>query len=420
MFRIDTSINPSKKSIYFWNSFGSICNAASSIIFLIVVTRILGSTEGGIFSIGFAIAQLMWSVANFEIITYQVTDVNDDVDFGVYHAAKLILLGISIFCGAGMALYRGYSLYKFSVVVLLCVMRCLDAYSAIYFALFQKKERLDIAGKSTSYRTILTVVIFTLCLITFKDLLITIIISIIFTVLWILFFDLKFVKKFQIINFSFNFLKIKKLLIECFPLFLGSFILISIGNQPKYAIDSLYPETIQNYFAILIMPAAIINLLSLFMFRPMITSLSLMWNNNEYQKFSLYIIKLISYIAIITLGCVGGAFLIGIPILSIVFNVSLTSYKLPLCIILLGGGISAVISLLYNVMAIMRKQRVMLLAYIISFMTAIIISKPLVKNFEIKGASFAYLISMFVMMMMFLLIFAKIYYSTKKSMKGNS
>lgn len=409
MLRLYTPDLPTKKSIYFWNSFGSVCNAASSFLFLIVVTRILGPVEGGIFSIAFAIAQLMWAVANFEIITFQVTDIDDKFSFNQYHSTKIILFLFSILLGIALSILRGYNSYKITIVILLCIFKGLDAYSAVFFGLFQKKERLDIAGKSTSYRILISIAIFIFCIVFFKNMLIASSAIIVFTVLWILFCDVAIAKKFTLVGFDFNFFKIKQLIIDCFPLFIASYILISIGNQPRYAIDTYYTAVIQNYFGILIMPVAIVNLLSFFILRPLITKLSLFWNNKEYKKLSQIILKVIFYICCITFVCIIGGYFLGPPILSIVFNVDLNAYRMPLCILLLGGGISAIISLLYNFIAIMRKQKMLLLGYIICYIVSILISKPLVKKYEIIGGSVTYLISMIILLFSFILIFMLIF-----------
>ncbi len=42
---------------YFWNTLGSLMNAASTVLMLMAVTRTMGAAAGGIFSLAYAIAR---------------------------------------------------------------------------------------------------------------------------------------------------------------------------------------------------------------------------------------------------------------------------------------------------------------------------------------------------------------------------
>ncbi len=53
---IDTSAEQLKKN-YFWNTLGSLMNAASTVLMLMVVTRTMGAAAGGVFSLAYAVAQ---------------------------------------------------------------------------------------------------------------------------------------------------------------------------------------------------------------------------------------------------------------------------------------------------------------------------------------------------------------------------
>ena len=46
------------RSSYIWNMVGSMLNAFQSVIFLMIITRVVGLTEAGIFTIAYADANL--------------------------------------------------------------------------------------------------------------------------------------------------------------------------------------------------------------------------------------------------------------------------------------------------------------------------------------------------------------------------
>ena len=59
-----------------------------------------------------------------------------------------------------------------------------------------------------------------------------------------------------------------------FRSFLASFIAMYLVNVPRYAIDYFLDSAAQGYFAIIYMPAVAINLLSLLVFRPLLTRMA--------------------------------------------------------------------------------------------------------------------------------------------------
>ena len=68
---------------------GSLTNAAASVILLMAVTRSCGAAVGGVFSIAFAIAQLMLTIGGYEMRPYQSTDVTEQFSFRHYFTSRL-------------------------------------------------------------------------------------------------------------------------------------------------------------------------------------------------------------------------------------------------------------------------------------------------------------------------------------------
>ncbi|HIZ64448.1 MAG TPA: hypothetical protein H9809_00850, partial [Candidatus Blautia pullicola] len=57
MQRVNERNSVNVKKIYFWNIAGSVANALTSMILLMIVTRTSDSIHADMFSIGFALAQ---------------------------------------------------------------------------------------------------------------------------------------------------------------------------------------------------------------------------------------------------------------------------------------------------------------------------------------------------------------------------
>ncbi len=389
------SHKPSRREIYIWNAAGSAATSFSTLVLLLGVTRILGAVEAGIFSIGFALAQQVWSVVNCEMVTFQATDRKGKYSFGQYNGARILLFVASMIAIVGLTWIRHYDTYKSTVVILLCIYKCLDALSASFFALFQKNERLDIAGKSMTYKTCLSVVGFILCCCACNQMIIPLIVMNALYIMGILLFDLRYAGYYERLTVKID-KRIFGLLLECFPLFIGSFMTVYICNQPKYVLDAVSTPEMQTIFNIIVMPAFVINLLSMFVFRPFLTKMALEWEQRKMSAFISINARLYGFILLCTVGCTLAGWFLGIPVLSIIYGVDLSAYRMELCVILIGGGMNAVAVLSYNVLSAIRHQQYILGAYVLAFIISLVISRPLIVKIAMLGASISYAVPFFV------------------------
>ena len=151
---------PSVKTIYVWNIAGNIANALLSVVTLMIVTRFLDSAEADVFSIGWAISQLMATIGTYQIRMYQATDIVGKFKFRQYLIYRFITIGIMLLSSGVYVYVRGYSGEKLLVVLLMCVFRAIDSFADVYEGWFQQKERYDLAGKALAYRVGISIVTF--------------------------------------------------------------------------------------------------------------------------------------------------------------------------------------------------------------------------------------------------------------------
>lgn len=421
------------KKIYIWNIVGSVISALLSMVLLMLVNRILGVEDGDTFSIAFSIIQLMLTLGTFQVRVFQSTDVINKYTFSDYFLLRMITCTLMVFATAIYAITRGYGDWKFIILMLLCFYRGIDAVSDVFQGLFQQKERLDIAGKATVIKAIGPVVVFAIMLIITKDLLISCIgITIAMAILFYM-YDYKMYKEFCLLDrntkIMFNkesLYKARKIAIRCLPLFLNAYLMMSIYNAPKLAIDTgietgMLPTGTQTYYAIIFMAASVLNLI-ISAFRPLITSMAIAFGKQEFKR----IYKILGIICIIITGgeivILVASYLLGIPILSIIYGTgdALLPYKIPLLIVVIGGGVNSLATILDNVIVIFRKQHLLIISYLITFIVTHFISSGLVEEYGINGAAIAFLISMLVLLFLVVLIFMYSIKSCKKDISNNS
>ena len=216
---------------------------------------------------------------------------------------------------------------------------------------------------------------------------------------------------------NFNISNVISLLKKCFPLFVSSFLILYIGNASKYAIDALYDEQIQAYYGFISMPIFVVGLINNFIYQPVLTQLSRIWDEKKYAIYLKKIMWQIAIICIIIGLIVGVAYVMGIPVLGILYGVDLTTYKWDLIILIIGGGFLAISGFLTVILTIMRMQKSILFSYSIVSLIAILGATDIVQRYIIRGATLLYLSLMLLLsVILLLIIIAILFYKNKKDM----
>lgn len=390
------------KKDYVWNTLGSMMSALASVLLLIGVTQVLGSYDGGVFAIAFAIAQQFQTVGQYETRVYQATDIQKEHPFGIYFATKIVTCSAMIICIVVYALLaNGFSSIALVFILVGC-MRFFDAFEDVFHGLFQLEGRLDIAGKAFFFRTLVTTVSFFIGIALSRNLIIGCATSVIASAIAMILVNIPELKSRTKIKPIFQFSSIKTLLLACFPLFLGSFLFAYLTNAPKYGIEFFMNPEAQAYFAILFMPAMVINLISGFIFKPLLTSMAKIWHSPQKKSLFKYVFYGFAASGGITLVVIAIALPIGTPILSFIYGIDVKSYTLELIILLISGGFNAASIIAYYALVVIRRQKQVTVTYGIASVLISIFVFVLVPRLGLLGASLAYLGGMICLTMIFL------------------
>lgn len=398
-------LNSSITQNYIWNLFGSVFSALISIFLLLIVTRILSSKDSDIFSITYSLSQQLITIGLFQVRNFQATDIEEKYSFKGYLKTRIISIIMMFLVTLGFILLNHYDVYKASILLFIILSRSCDAFSDVYQGYFQQHERSDLSGKILFYRSLATIFVFSITVLFTKSLLVSSFSMFLVNLFLTYILDYRYLKKYKFSEHSLyrageNWKDICELIRKCFPLFINGFLIIYIFNEPKLVIDSLLMKGqlyngIQRDFNILFMPSFVLNLMFLVL-RPMITQLSAYWYNNEHSKFfshvkKVYLLMFVTGLIVLLFG-----YLIGTPVLGLVYGIDLMKYRLELVILLIGGILNIFATLIDNIVTIFRKQHYLVLIYITTFIVAKLITGHLVSSYAILGASISFLISMLV------------------------
>ena len=110
--------------------------------------------------VSFSVAQLMVTIGYFELRSYQVTDINNKYSNEQYYSFKILSCLTMLVVSVIYVFSKGYSFDRIILILLLCVLKMLDAYEEYYVTLYQKENQLDIGAKYSSIRLFATILAF--------------------------------------------------------------------------------------------------------------------------------------------------------------------------------------------------------------------------------------------------------------------
>lgn len=383
----------SDKKNFLWNMIGSSVYSFITVFLSILVIRIMGEKMGGVFSIAITISQMLLYIAYFELRTYQVTDVECKFTFAQYHGAKIVTCIAMMLASVGYVAWKGYDAEKVCIVLLMCVYRMIDGYADLYEGEFQFNDRLHLAGKSMAFRSLISSGCLLAVLGVTRNVVLSLCIAIVVALaaLWV--FDLFIERGFGRIAPSFDIKVIGRILAQCFPLFVGAFLWVYILSASRIAVDAKMADEYQAYYQTLFMPVSIINLFATFFFRPALTTLASLYSRREGRAFIGRVLRLLAMIAGFTVVCVAGAYLLGIPVLSLMSGCDLEEYRGTLVLLMAAGGMNSASFFLYYVLTTMRKSASVLIGYVSAAVLSVAISGWLVGRQGIFGAALSFFIT---------------------------
>ncbi len=379
-----------------WNTASGLINAGQSALILVFISYYLSQSDAGLFTIAYALGNLFSTMGKYGVRNYQVTDVNENCSFRDYRSARLLT---ALAATAALLLYLlarshdgSYSQEKIAVILTVCLWKMIDTIEDVYYGMYQQRGRLDIGAACYTIRLLLSTLLFCLLVVRGASLLsASLAVLGLSTALAVLLIVLS-ARRFRPFPGKTDARSVREILKLCFPLFVGTSLSIYVGNSPKYLIDWLMDEQAQAIFGYVMMPAFVILVLNQFIYQPIIRDLGEMWQNGERRRFRTRVLRQYLIVAAITAVVIAGGVWIGIPLLSLLYNLDLSPYRAEFAVILLGGGMYALVSFIMVPITAMRLQRCISWGFLAASVLSVLIGRPLILAHGIMGAAILYLV----------------------------
>lgn len=397
-----------RHSAIFWNALGGAAFAGQSAVILIFVSNRLGMEAAGIVTIAYAVANLFYAVAQYGVRNFQVTDVEGKYAFKDYLAARVITVLTAI---AMLALYlwyicciKGDSVEKAMITFEVTIWKQVDALEDVFVGQYQQVGRLDIGAKIMASRLIISTGLVCLLIFLSVDIKVSFAVGIVLSAvmdvagIWHSFYIVQEEK--QLVSAK----KIVGILMECFPLCVGTTFASYTGNAPKYLIDSYMDEQMQAVFGYIMLPVFAVMLLNNFIYQPVVKGMGDLWEQKRLSEFWKKVVRQCEIIVLLTVVVTFVGIWIGIPALSALYYVNLKPYEKEFIVLLLGGGFYAMAVYLNVPLTAMRKQRIIAGGYLAVSLLSIMFGRFFILYGKMMGAAAIYLTSSAILSAGYLLV----------------
>lgn len=376
-----------------WHTIGLTLNSFNSLFFLIIVNRINGVNIGGIFSFAFSLSCLLYMIAIYSGRTYQVSDVNKELNDYDYLLHKVITCLLMMAVAIIFISIKNYTVEKNIIIIILCLYKCLEAFSETFYGYLQKNGKLYVVGKSLFFKSLIGILIFFVVDVVTRNIILSSFSLVVINILFAIFYDVRKSKKY-ISNKNIDTNNILKLFKKGFSVFSFSFLSSYVANAPKYIIDMLLSDSFQNIFGIIIMPGTVMSLCGQYIMAPLLTDVVDCYNRKMYIKLKNIVFKMIKILICLGIFVELVAYILGIPVLNLIYGINLNNYRIDLILIIFGAIFYAISGIFSTVLITMRKNNMQLVIYILSSLVITLSSYLLVINFGIHGATYAYVVTM--------------------------
>ena len=396
-----------QKKDYIWNSIGSFLQSAISPILLIVITRLNGVGDSGLFSFAMSLSVVFWAISLWGGRTYQVSDVKKEFSSGDYIVVRFISSLIVAVFSISFCILSGYDLIKTELIMVLVSFKILESIADSMYGVLQIHNKLYIVGISLTMKSVFGFMIFAIVDILTKNIVYGALSIFLVNIAVVIFYDIPWMKHVESVGLTKkNIIQAVKIMKKTAEVFVVVFLTMFSLNIPRYFLDKYHYDQI-GYFGIMAMPITLLTLFISFVLQPNVVNLSELLKKKKIKEFT----KIVSKIDFITftLGIlfVISSYLIGVWVLNIVFGIDINNFRIDLTIMVIGAVANAFVSIYVNLLIILRRFKGQFYTLLVTNILAVVLSAYLIDRLAMLGSVLIFMIISFLQAIILLFIYKR-------------
>lgn len=378
------------------NIVGNIAVMFAQWLISVLLVRMGGFVDAGIFSLAMSVANVFATIAGFGIRSYQISDAGSRFTQKQYLFAKLTVTAASfVVFWVYLVVDASYSVQNRWAIFLYLIYLNVGAFSDVLFGSLQLRNKLYLSGYSALIKTVICFLAFITSYTIWKRLLLSLGLMAAANILAVIFYDLKWYLGERIIEKSSirddipNVLKVIK---GCFPLMVSSMLPFLSTAVPRRAILFRFGETYLGYYSSLFTPTVIITTFVPAILMGVIPRMAEAWTRGERRKFGRQL-----------LACTGGtvgftavaflcALIAGKPVIQFVFGEEILQYYNLLYIAIAVSGLAALKGVGDSALLCMRRTGMVTFCSAAETAVIIALADGFVSSMGINGAAYVMLV----------------------------
>ncbi len=388
-----------------WNTVGSLFYLMCQWLMTIAVVRFSnGYADAGVLSIAMSVTMIFSVFALFNVRNYQVSDSENLYSSGDYLFHRFFTCSLAFLSCAIFSL-TVYDSYVALCIVAYMIVKVAEAFADVLHGEAQKNWRLDIAGKSNIIRGVLLITSFSLTLIFWKNLALSITVMAISNILPIIFYDFRTVKKERSIILKTDIQKLKKLTVICLPMVCYGICINAIVPFARCMLEYYHGEEALGYYASIATIAVLIQSLMTLIFTPLIGIFDSYYRANDKRRIVILLIKLFTILILVSVLAIAFSALIGEIALTFIFGEEISQYAYLLYPAIIISALSALVWLLGMLLIVMRDSKVLLIGALSGLIIAILLSVTLIRGTVYAGTNISVIAALSVIVSIYIFRF---------------
>lgn len=377
------------------NSIGSFVLLFAQWLISVLIVRMGGYTDAGIFSLGMSISNVFSFFANFGIRNFQVSDAKREFSPTQYIEARITTVIASFaVCVAYLLVAGGYSVQEKSAILLYLFYSNVNVLSDVLMGTLQVRGQLYINGYSNIIKGISCLIAFLGVYFISQNVICALLVMAIVVSAVTIGYDIRIYTKHENINFGCeDTVAVKKIIRKCIPLMISTVLPVLVTAVPRRAIQLTDGTEILGYFSSVFAPTVVITTLIPAITVAYLPMVAKAWSTKNKLKLKKIIICFFLGIISVTEVAECAAIIAGEKVMVIVFGNEIRPYYPVMYSAILATGLNALTGVGNGILTSLRKNRLIAISAFVPVLITALLSSFMVQKYSIWGASYILIIA---------------------------
>lgn len=316
----------SLKANMLWNSVGSMFYLVCQWLITVLVVRLSsGFDAAGLLSLATSVVGTFGTFANYKIGTYQLSDIHREYSFGEYLGFRCLTLCVA-FLACLVYAFVTCPLYSIATIALYYIYKGIGLVIDICHGEDQLNRRMDYMGKSFMLQGVVSIATFIIVFTATNDLNASIVAMTLGVICVLVFFDFRHTSHFVKIEFGITPQRAAKLLKVSLPAVAASVAASAIFTIPKQYLLYLEGDSALGIYSSIAAPALVVQMGAQYLYGPLLDVFPRKFFDASVSDFKKLLARTVVSILAVGACCSIGLFLLGEPLLALVFGDEIRSY----------------------------------------------------------------------------------------------